>query len=287
MSPRKKIYRVNGKRNIKNIKGVPIERCSGFVWSIIRKMGLHSKYNYVINSDDLFQAGFVELLRKSKKYDKSRNVHLFTYLYKTVKGNAIIREIQKSYIIRFPSYFWDLYYKLIKKYWEDRTYYNYPDQAVDFQKLYEDGIINNLSRAGLELCEKLVRNEAILDLELNPQTYLDAVCYVDRPTEKLHRSSPNPRYESYLNESGNEFIRILDSLPEISDISKEIFIRSYGIGCEETSPIDLAKQYGIARNSVYRMRKRVREALLEDGEWLEDNFGEKMLKKLRSKEAVT
>lgn len=270
-------------KDVKDIRGVPVKSCIEFVWSIVRKMKYYSKYKYALDSEDLFQAGFAELLKSSKKFNKKRGTHLFTYLYLTVKGNAIIREIQKSYGIKVPAYLWDKYYKLVKQYRNDPRYFSRVSEHLNLEKLFNDGVINNSSKVGLNICEKLLNNSPFLipwhKMENNSET-----CMKPMVGEFAKKIQNNPHKEMVLTEIESDFIRIIKGLPEISDLHKEIFIKSYGIGVEGLTPKELSKEYDMELNSIYRIRTSVRKGLIKDGAWLEDNFGKKMLEKLRNKE---
>jgi len=263
------------------IKGVPVSECIKYVWSLVHSLDF--KETSILSKEDLFQVGFIELIKRSKKRYKKKNKRMHLVSMRDCIYYTILKEIDRhKYPVKVPSYISHITNELKKKY-KETEYYNKETENLRYYELYASNLESFKYKS---------------DIRKHKQNREKVIKFLCRENASLQASSL-ARSVEFLNTFKYKNIQVqtetlmeeecMDSLLEtiinlnILDKHKNIFILYFGLNGYKMRGVDIAKKYNIVLNSVYRIIGDIKKILIRDGIWIDDNFGSLVLKKLRRK----
>lgn len=237
------------------IKGVPVSDCTKFVWFVIHKLPNIHQTTVTLDNEDLFQTGFIELMRISDKIKNDSNWIKHPFVYKSIRWK-LIKELNKySRIVNVNKKIYEDLRALKQKF--KNTEYDSAEHGLLFDRINED-FSGKYNRKDLDICQKLANYGHCGEFEI--------------VREKL---SVNPK-NSYIEESLLNFIKSLN----IAELRKKIFILKYGIDCDKLPVRKIMELLGVSQHYVYHSLIHIRDLMLMNG-WLSEEFGQALAKKIR------
>lgn len=189
-----------------------------------------------INLDDIFQVGFIGLLKAIDNFDLSLDVAFSTYAVPMIEGE-IRRYLRDDSSLRISRQIRDLSYKILK--------------SKELSQEYS--YIPNLDDLSKELKEDKTKIIEAMDANI-PLTSLDEPLYQDN-NDSL---SLEDTLYSYEEERKQIYAYLYEGIEALSEIEKKVIIERYFKG---KSQLDLAKTLNISQAQVSRIEKAALKSL--------------------------
>lgn len=238
----------------KKVKGVPLEDCTKFVWSLVHKLPHITQFSKTIDKDDLFQVGFMELIKQAEKL-KIKNWLKHPYTCYVVRWRMIKELLHYSRLVTVRK---EIYENLqaLNKQFKHTEYWNPETGSLDFDRIKVD-FSGKFKSRDIDICSRLTRY-AYADFKL---------------VDNLQNSDKD---NTYIEESLMETVLNLN----IQSFKKDIFLSKFGIGCPKISTKNLTKVFGLSEKYIYQCITDVRDLLLQTG-WVTDEYGASVAKRIR------
>ena len=183
------------------------------------------------NLDDLFQIGFIGLLKSIDNFDINQNVAFSTYAVPMIEGE-IRRYLRDDSLIRVSRQIKDLSYKVLR----------HKENMME-----EYGYIPSIDELSEKLEEKKTKIVEAHDVNI-PLVSLEEPLYLDGDDSLLLEDT----IFSYEEERKKEYSYLYEGLEHLSPLEKDIIKKRY---FEGKSQIEIATKLNISQAQVSRIEK--------------------------------
>lgn len=192
---------------------------------LIRKIA--TKF-YGVPFDDLYQVGYIGLMKAANNYQESNQCAFSTYAYKYIFG--------------------EMYYLVLKD-----SNFNISKEHLSLRKLINQTRDEMIQRLNREVTE----DEIIKVLNISYDDYLMAVMSDNTLSLDYNNDESNELY-NYLSDEDHvtkeELLMLKEGLEKLDDKSKEIIIKRYFY---DYSQEEIASMYRMSQTSVSRYEKKL------------------------------
>ena len=258
--------KVKVKVKVEKLGGVPVEECNYYVRGIVNSVSAHYRpTSSMMEKEDMVQDGFLALVKHCRKFDKTRKVKLFTFLYNHVRSE-IMAGIKRSHFVHIPQHLFAKRASLNLKYRNHEKFWDKEKNQLNYDLLLAEGLIHNSDWKRLVWLRDHQYSSSYDDTAQirDNGNYLDEFIDID-------------------NDLKESLFKYLMDTPRITDRNKRIFVGYFGL-VSSPLPMNLISSiFNLTPDAIVKILRSVKVILAEPLGWVEDEFGTAVALRLRNK----